>query len=56
MWYVAILPVQADDQMLTGSTSTQEQNEAYRRMEHGATSGLREIRVRLALSRDRGYG
>lgn len=31
--------------MLTGSTSTEEQNVAYRQMEHGARNGDKEIRV-----------
>lgn len=31
--------------MLTGSTSTEEQNRAYRQMEQGANGGGNEIRV-----------
>jgi hypothetical protein len=36
---------EADMKMLTGSTSTEEQNAAYRRMEEGTRNGGKEIRV-----------
>lgn len=36
----------ADSQMLTGNTSKEEQNAAYRQMEQGAQGGSKEMRVR----------